>query len=205
MTGTGRFDQAAATWDLSDRRVQLARAVAEAISSRLSLSRAWSVLDFGCGTGLLTLALARNVGSITGADTSSGMLKTLAGKAEAQGISVGLQALDVTGAGNLGGPYHLIVSCMTLHHIADVPDLFRQFLRHLHPGGGVALADLDQEDGSFHEEASGVQHKGFAREQVKIWLEDAGFQEVRIETATTTHKGGRDYPVFLATAARDQA
>lgn len=202
MAGTEHFDQAAATWDLCDRRVQLALAVAKGIASRLPLSRTWSVLDFGCGTGLLTLALAPSVGSITGADTSSGMLETLAGKAEAQGIPIGLRALDASGHGDFGGPYHLIVSSMTLHHIADVPALFRQFARDLHPGGRVALADLDSEDGSFHEEASGVQHQGFARDQVRTWLKDAGFQEIGIETATVTHKGGRDYPVFLASALK---
>jgi hypothetical protein len=89
---------------------------------------------------------------------------------------------------------------MTLHHITDVSALFHQFARSLHPGGHIALADLDEEDGSFHEDPAGVQHQGFAREQVRTWLEKAGFQAVLIETATTTHKGGRDYSVFLVTA-----
>jgi len=205
MTGTERFDRAAATWDLSDRRVQVAKTVAEAISTRLSLPRAWDVLDFGCGTGLLTLALAPGVASITGADTSPGMLQALGAKADAQGLPVVLRTLDTAGPGDLGGPYHLIVSSMTLHHIADVPALFRQFARALHPGGGIALADLDQEDGSFHEDASGVQHNGFVREHLQAWLEDAGFRKVRCETAAITHKGGRDYSIFLVTAVNPQA
>lgn len=202
MSGTEHFDQAAATWDLADRRVLLAHAVAEAISSRVPLSRERNVLDFGCGTGLVTLELAPQVGSISGADTSPGMLTTLAGKAKSQGLSVRLLPLGAEGTGDLGGPYDLIVSSMTLHHIADVPALFSRFLQHLNPGGQVALADLDEEDGTFHEVAAGVHHQGFPRKCIQDWLKAAGFREIQVETAAITAKEGKDYPVFLATARR---
>ena len=202
MPGTEHFDQAAPTWDLADRRVALAHGVAEAIATRVPLSSGLAVLDFGCGTGLVTLALRSKVGSIAGADTSPGMLKVLAEKTGALGIPVRLIALDATGAGDLGGPYDLIVSSMTLHHIADVPALFHRLNQHLHPGGQAALADLDEEDGGFHEDASGVHHQGFQREKIKAWLEAAGFLKVRLETATVTRKEGKDYPVFLATARK---
>ena len=56
MPGTEHFDQAAATWDLTERRVALAHAVVEAITARVRLFGEPSVLDFGCGTGLVTLA-----------------------------------------------------------------------------------------------------------------------------------------------------
>jgi 2-polyprenyl-3-methyl-5-hydroxy-6-metoxy-1,4-benzoquinol methylase len=202
MTATERFDKAATTWDLEDRRVVLAQAVVESISARVPLTRELSTLDFGCGTGLVTLALAPKVGSITGADTSPGMLETLTGKAGALGIPVRLLPLDPTGDGDLGGPYQLIVSSMTLHHIADVPALFRRFAQHLHPGGRVALADLDQEDGSFHEDMTGVHHHGFSRAQIHTWLEEAGFLDVHTDTAAVSPKKGKDYSVFLATAQR---
>ena len=196
------FDQAAATWDYEERRVTLAHAVVEAIASRVALSKEQDVLDFGCGTGLVTLELASRVRSITGADTSPGMLKTLKEKATHQGVTVPLISLDTEKAGSLGGPYDLIVSSMTLHHIAEVPALFAQFMQHLHPGGQIALADLDEEDGDFHDATMSIHHQGFPREQIRTWLQDAGFQEVQLETATVTKKNGKDYPVFLATARK---
>ncbi len=200
MSEIARFDRAAPTWDLEDRRVVLARAVAEAISARVPLTRELSTLDFGCGTGLVTLALAPKVGAITGADTSPGMLKTLAEKAQALGVPVRLLPLDPAGTGDLGGPYQLIVSSMTLHHIPDMPALFHRFAGQLQPGGRIALADLDQEDGSFHEDMTGVHHHGFSRDQIQAWLEEAGFFDIQLETATVSRKNGRDYSVFLATA-----
>ncbi len=202
MTATERFDKAATTWDLEDRRVVLAQAVVDSISARVPLTRELSTLDFGCGTGLVTLALAPKVGAITGADTSPGMLKTLAEKAEGMGIPVRMLPLDPTGTGDLGGPYQLIVSSMTLHHIPDVPTLFRRFAQHLQPGGRIALADLDQEDGSFHEDMTGVHHHGFSRDLIHTWLEEAGFLDVRVDTAAISPKKGREYSVFLATARK---
>ncbi len=202
MSGSEHFDQAAATWDLGDRRVALAHAVAQAIEARVPLTKEQSVLDFGCGTGLVTLELGPRVGSITGADTSPGMLKMLAGKAQALGIPLRLLELGSTGNDDLGGPYDLIVSSMTLHHVADVPALFRQFARHLLPAGEVALADLDEEDGRFHEAAVSIQHRGFPREQIRAWLLDAGFHQILLETAAVMARQGKDYPVFLATARK---
>ncbi len=203
MTGTERFDRAAATWDLTERRVLLAQAVVRAIASRLTLSQDQAVLDFGCGTGLITLELAPSVGSITGADTSAGMLRSLAEKAQAKGISVPLIQLDEAVNGDLRGPYDLILSSMTLHHVADVPALFSRFAHGLSSGGRVALADLDEEDGSFHEDVTGVHHRGFSRKLIEGWLKDAGFRQIQLGTATVTSKESRDYPVFLATAQRD--
>ena len=202
MTGTERFDRAAGTWDLVSMRLALAHGVTEAIKGELALSKDLSVLDFGCGTGLVTLALAPLVGSITGADTSTGMLAALEEKALGKAIPVALRHLTAEGAFDLGGPYHLIVSSMTIHHIADVPALFRQFKQHLHPGGRLALADLDEEDGCFHEDPTGVHHSGFSRADICTWLADAGLVEVQVRTATVTRKGDKDYSVFLALAGK---
>ncbi len=202
MTASGHFDDAAATWDLAERRVALAQAVAAAIAARVALSGEMAVMDFGCGTGLVTLALAPSVGSITGADTSSAMLATLEEKAKAQGTPLSLLLLEATATPPLGGPYDLVVSSMTLHHVDDVAALFHQFHQHLRPGGRIALADLDEEDGGFHGDTMSVPHRGFSRAQIQNWLEEASFREILLETATVTRKEGKDYPVFLASARR---
>lgn len=200
MSATERFDKAASTWDLVDRRVLLARGVSKAIMGRIPLAKGMSVLDFGCGTGLVTLALGPQVGSITGADTSIGMLDTLAEKAREANVPVHLRYLGDDGNAGLGGPYDLIVSSMTLHHVPGVPALLRQFASVLNPGGQVALADLDEEDGTFHEDNAGVHHHGFPREQFEAWMSEAGFRQIQLETAIVTSKEDRGYSVFLATA-----
>lgn len=200
MSDANRFDQAAATWDEEPRRVALARAVAEEIARRVHLSRDIDVLDFGCGTGLLTLALQPLVRSVTGADTSSGMLDVLRQKLRAQGVS-GVQTilLDRAVPLSVSVPFHLIVSSMALHHVASLAPLFSRFFEQLHPGGRIALADLDREDGSFHEDPREVHHHGFERSAIQSALAAEGFVGLDAATAIVTRKETREYPVFLIT------
>jgi tRNA (cmo5U34)-methyltransferase len=203
MSDTDRFDEAAATWDEEPRRVELSRAVAEAIGQRARLPRAIDVLDFGAGTGLLTLALQPLVRAVTGADTSSGMLGILRRKIEAKGLeNVETVLLEGEGALPPGARFDLVVSSMALHHVADLAALFGRFREVLRARGEIALADLDREDGSFHEDARGVFHLGFERNELLILLTEAGFTDLAATTATATRKEGRDYSVLLITGRR---
>jgi len=199
MTNTSRFDRVASTWDEDPVRVALAQAVADAIARDVGLAASMDVLDFGCGTGLLTLALQPHVRSVTGADTSAGMLAVLEQKVRALGLdSVRPCRLDRAGALAAAGPFDLITSSMTLHHVQDVDGLFAQLRALLREGGKVALADLDTEDGSFHPpEVIDWYHRGFDRAELRARLEAAGFDDVRDTTAFINRRHGREYPVFL--------
>ena len=64
------FDAAAASWDEKPGRVKLAGEVAEAIIRQVAPSKTMKAMDFGCGTGLVTLTLRPLVASITGIDSS---------------------------------------------------------------------------------------------------------------------------------------
>jgi ubiquinone/menaquinone biosynthesis C-methylase UbiE len=207
MSDTQRFDSEAATWDADAARVALAHAVADAIIRQAALSPADDALDFGAGTGLLTLALQPHVRHITGADSSAGMLEQLAAKVRHQGLqSVSTFRLDADSPLDRAGRFDLIASSMTLHHVRDLQALFHQFFGILRPGGRVALADLDTEDGTFHTpDITDVHHLGLDRGRVRGWLEAAGFVGVDASTAFVHRRHGRDYPVFLVTATRPSA
>jgi 2-polyprenyl-3-methyl-5-hydroxy-6-metoxy-1,4-benzoquinol methylase len=198
-----RFDDAAATWDEVPRRVEQARAVAAAIVTAMHLPDDVDVLDFGCGTGLLSLELRPLVASVTGADASAGMLAVLRRKVQERSLSgVDAVLVDATAPLALGRRFDLIVSSMALHHVADPAPLLERLHAHLRPGGRIAMADLDREDGSFHADSTGVFHLGFERAQVAAWLAAAGFADVELTTATTVRKEGREYPIFLASGRR---
>jgi 2-polyprenyl-3-methyl-5-hydroxy-6-metoxy-1,4-benzoquinol methylase len=177
------FDKKAATWDENPTRLKLAEDVVQAIRQQVRLLPDMDVLDFGCGTGLLALSLLPSVKSVTGADTSQGMLNVLEAKAKQQSLSnVYMQHLN-PGA-RLLGSYDLIVSSMTLHHIEDIEALLTQLFQTLKPSGRLCVADLDQEQGTFHDDNTGVFHFGFDRETLRKLFEKAGLSNVRAVTAT---------------------
>lgn len=198
-----RFDRAAAGWDENPTRRALASEVAAAIRRQVGLDPEMQVLDFGAGTGLLTLALLPDVAAITAVDASGAMLEVLAGKLGALGVtSVSTRHCDIGREPLPESAYSLVVSSMVLHHIADIPATLAILRRCLKPSGRIALADLDREDGSFHPDPSGVFHNGFEREEVRRWVEEAGFHEVAITEATRIRRPSREYPVFLVTGQR---
>ncbi len=202
------FDKEAAAWDQNPSRVRLANDVADTIIRELKPTGDMEVLDFGCGTGLVTLRLQPFVKTVTGADSSKGMLDNLLGKVGASGLkNVKTQFVDRDKGGRIEGTFHAIVSSMTLHHVRDTADLFGQWYGLLMTGGMVCAADLDTEDGSFHNDNTGVVHFGFERSHLKNLLEQAGFREVRDVTAAVVEKeiegkGKKTFSVFLMTAKK---
>jgi 2-polyprenyl-3-methyl-5-hydroxy-6-metoxy-1,4-benzoquinol methylase len=201
MTEYRNFDAAALQWDEEPRRVKLAFEIAAAIQDAIPLSPEWDALDFGCGTGLVTLQLAPNLRSITGIDSSSGMLDRLNAKIQTSGFpNVQTELCELTKGDLPSGMYHLITSAMTLHHIEEIAPLLQSFKSLLHPGGWIALADLETEDGSFHEDHTGVFHHGFSAQELTDLLKNTGFSSISVTAATNVVKGDRSYPVLLATA-----
>ncbi|PLX83491.1 MAG: class I SAM-dependent methyltransferase [Desulfuromonas sp.] len=201
------FSKAAATWDADPRRTALARAVAEAIARETPLDGAMQALEFGCGTGLVGLQLAPRFAHLTAVDNAPGMLAALEEKARAAGLANVTAWLSPAGPPSLPeSPYDLVFSCMVLHHVPGTAELLSLFFRGLRPGAILALADLDAEDGSFHDNPAGIAHHGFDRNQLRELAEAAGFEAVRFVTACRITKkreqGPRGYPVFLLLARR---
>ena len=200
---TSSFDARAQTWDDNPGRRRLAADLFAALERQIPLQPDWTVLDYGAGTGLLTLALAPRVRRVLAVDSSAGMLDVLAGKLSLNHVvNVDTIRADFAADPLPPGPCHLVVSAMTLHHVADPNLLFRSFHELLAPGGTLALADLDAEDGSFHENNAGGHHYGFDRDALSRQLAAAGFADVRCTTAALIDRNSRAYPVFLAAARR---
>ncbi len=187
------FDKEAAAWDENPARVKLADDVAAAIMRLVPLDAGMEALDFGCGTGLLTLRLAPRVRSITGVDSSQGMLDVLAAKVAREKLAnVRTLRLDLDKGDTLPGSCDLIVSNMTLHHIERIDSLLGRFHEALSPSGWLCIADLDSEGGQFHSDNQGVFHFGFDRAALRQAFVDAGFENVQDTTAAEVTKPDRD-------------
>jgi ubiquinone/menaquinone biosynthesis C-methylase UbiE len=202
------FDQDAANWDQIPGRIKVAQDIAQSMIHELTLTPDMDVLDFGCGTGLLTLALQPFVRSITGVDSSQGMLDVFKTKIKEQNLTnVEAEYIDLDKGDILRGSYHLIVSSMTLHHIKNISPLLKQFYSMLLPSGRVGVADLDLDDGQFHGNNDGVYHFGFDRETLRRIFMETGFQNVQSIHAAEIEKPVNDaknrlFTIFLMTASK---
>lgn len=195
------FSDKAQDWDTRPVPAQISEGVYRALVDAVPLSPGLTVLDFGAGTGLVCAKLAPHVGRVLAVDISAAMLEQLKKKPELAG-KVDVYCQDLLEA-PLAEKVDLVVSAMAMHHVQDTARLLASLHAHLKPGGRVALADLDAEDGSFHPPGTdGVFHSGFGREALGALLEGAGFRDVRFVTACEVQKEGRAYPVFLVTATR---
>jgi predicted TPR repeat methyltransferase len=197
------FDAAATTWDLEPGKVHEARRLAEAITTRLSLTGRERLLEYGAGTGLVSQALVAHVGTVTLADSSEGMRRVAAEKVAGGLLPAGTRIwdLDLESGSAPDERFDLVVASLVLHHVHDVPGVLSGLRGLLEPNGHVAIADLDTEDGSFHAHLHDFDgHPGFDRGQLARWLEEAGFEDVEVRDFTTIDKDGTPFPVFLATA-----
>jgi 2-polyprenyl-3-methyl-5-hydroxy-6-metoxy-1,4-benzoquinol methylase len=194
------FAEKSRDWDTRPVPLQISGAVGPLLRNCLDWNDAMQIMDFGAGTGLLASHVAPLVAKIVAVDTSPSMLAALAKKQGLQGV-VEPRCQDIL-MEPLEQRFDAVVSAMALHHVQDTDRLLGSFRQHLKPGGQLALADLDSEDGTFHPpETEGVFHHGFDREELRNKLAAAGFESVRFQTAVeVAREDGRTYPVFLVTA-----
>jgi len=199
------FDQAAKSWDTQQYRHERAREVAEKILDSVKLSSSSSLMDFGCGTGLLGFNFTGIAGSVAFADTSSGMLEVVDEKIKACKITNASTVLLQNGNSQFTGKFDCIVSLQALHHVSDYKGCLKALADALNAGGCIAISDLDKEDGSFHSGDTSV-HWGFDREEIKSIYAESGLTDISESTpfinTKATSTGVKDFQLFLITGRK---
>ena len=193
-----RFDEAAATWDESPARQERSRALADELIPIIQTNRLKTGLDFGAATGLLSVYLTEYLEQIVLVDVSEGMIREARRKIEQLGAAnMEVRCQDLLTV-PLNKQFDILYTLMTLHHIKDVEGALKAFHHHLRPGGYCCIADLNQEDGSFHVEFPDFDgHNGFDQRELKVLMEKAGFTAVQSHIFYSIEHEGRGYPLFL--------
>lgn len=199
------FDQQAKEWDNDPKKTERAIIIAKEMIDFIQLNKTMNAFEFGCGTGLLSYQLKDSFKTITLADTSEGMIKVLHEKIADENINnfkpLLVDLLEDDSVINRS-EFDVIYTLMTLHHILEIDKILMIFNRMLKTGGYLCIADLVQEDGSFHTNVPGfVGHNGFDREKLNAVLSNNGFKvaynEIPLEIEKEFDKKVRKYPVFL--------
>jgi len=119
--------------------------VSAAVVAAVAVRPGEQVVDLGCGTGAISLEMARQGGRVLAVDVSSAMVRRLGELAAEQGIGgierrvEPIEHLSLPPAGA-----DVIVSSYALHHLRD-PDkarLVEQAFTWLRPGGRLVIADM---------------------------------------------------------------
>lgn len=143
------FNHKAETFD-SPKNIFLANLVCQAVEKQIDLLSDKEILDFGGGTGLLALPLAKQAKSVTLVDISEKMLEQARLKAEQQDIK-NIQFLEQDLLENpLEKEFDCIVISRVLHHMPDLDAALSLFHQHLKEDGGLLIADFTKAEANHH-------------------------------------------------------
>ena len=162
------FNHKAETFD-SPKNIFLANLVCQAVEKQIDLLSDKEILDFGGGTGLLALPLAKQAKSVILVDISEKMLEQARLKAERQDIK-NIQFLEQDLLENpLEQEFDLIVVCRVLHHMPDVDAALSLFHQHLKEDGRLLIADFTKREANHH---------GFDLAELENKLAQFGFSSI---------------------------
>ncbi|KAJ3525832.1 hypothetical protein NMY22_g10410 [Coprinellus aureogranulatus] len=199
--------------------LELARRTGNAILKSYAFDdESTEVMDFACGSGLLSQQLAPYAKSVVGVDISQGMVDLYNQHAQNQGLSPDefrAVCVDILASPSSGDPFDgrrfdVVVCASAYHHFESIGDVTKALVSYLKPGGTLIVVDLIQPDDHvdldelFPEHNSSiVAHRGgFKEEQVVQAFRDAGLDGVEFRPAVNVKKKGHSLRLFLAKGRR---
>lgn len=170
-------------------------------SALSSLLPPLEVVDFGCGTGSLTVELARWARHVTAIDRSEGALEKAKAEAARQGLTnITFLAADLEKLPLDSASADLVVISQSLHHVANIDAVVAEGARLLKTNGRMVVLELLPHDEAWVKSRLGHQHLGFDPDQVQAAMQRAGID------AHPVHPGPRDstspFKAFLLTGTR---
>ncbi|VTT56223.1 unnamed protein product [Fusarium fujikuroi] len=157
-------------------------------------SRPTKLLDYACGDGVASRALAPFMSTVRGMDIASGMVEQynkMALKAgytstKMRAIQADLIDPELTPSPEIDTPgffdFDVVVMCMALHHIEDPDNMILQLSKRLRPGGILLIIDwvVSSAGSSAQTEnrtLGAISRMGFQESEVKSSYDTAGLED----------------------------
>ena len=202
------FDLKAAEWDQNPMHWKRSEAIAKEIINLIPLKKKMTALEFGAGTGITSFILKDYLKEIRLMDNSSEMVRVMNEKIKSSKVK-NLKTLNF----NLeteeykGRKFDLVFTQMVLHHVIDIERIIDRFYQLLNQNGYLAIADLYEEDGSFHG-VGFTGHKGFSIETLSDILKNSHFRDISHKTCFVIDRKiseteSKQFEVFIIVAKRD--
>jgi ArsR family transcriptional regulator len=153
-------------------------------------------VDLGCGTGTLTHALESKAKRVIGIDSSPKMLEQARKRFANNGHNVELRLGELEHVPLGDEQADTAVVSMALHTLSVPAVGIREARRVLKNGGRLVLVDFDKHDRPDVRERFGGPWMGLATDEVRQWLEDAGFTLQRTQQIEV--KNGLCINMFVA-------
>lgn len=104
-----------------------------------------TLLDIGCGGGLLAEPMRRMGFEVTAVDASAENIGTARAHAEQQGLDIAYRAATVEQMEAGGaGPFDVVLTMEVIEHVADPAAFIRACSRLVRPGGMMVVATLNR-------------------------------------------------------------
>jgi 2-polyprenyl-6-hydroxyphenyl methylase/3-demethylubiquinone-9 3-methyltransferase len=127
-------------------RLQFLRETAAAHFGRTGLRpfEGLSLLDIGCGGGLLAEPMTRLGFAVIGADASEKNIMTAATHAAAGGLAIDYRVTTAESLAETGALFDVVLNMEVVEHVADLPGYLNACGRLVKPGGLMFVATLNK-------------------------------------------------------------
>jgi 2-polyprenyl-6-hydroxyphenyl methylase/3-demethylubiquinone-9 3-methyltransferase len=103
-----------------------------------------SVLDIGCGGGLVAEPLTRLGAAVTGIDPARETIEAAKAHARGAGLSIAYEATPAEALADAGRTFDVVLLLEVVEHVPDVPAFLRRLAPLVAPGGMMIISTLNR-------------------------------------------------------------